>query len=66
MLTWGLYIRIYMHIYAGVVGPYDDQSRLYEGCSDVVQDALAGVNCSIIAYGQTGIYIHILWLKVHI
>lgn len=40
--------------YYGIVGASGGQADLYSYCNDVVADAVLGVNCSIIAYGQTG------------
>lgn len=44
----------------GIVGPHEGQAALYDHCSDIVSDVISGVNCSIIAYGQTGMAISCL------
>lgn len=38
----------------GIVDASEGQEKLYNYCSDIVNDAVSGVNCSVMAYGQTG------------
>lgn len=45
---------------AQVFGPETTQATLYEqGIQPVVQEVLAGFNCTVFAYGQTGTGAHL-------
>ena len=40
--------------FSSVLDTTADQQSLYELCKDSINDVMGGINCSILAYGQTG------------
>jgi hypothetical protein len=40
--------------FSNVLGTSSTQEALYDLCKDSINDVMEGINCSILAYGQTG------------
>lgn len=40
--------------FSSVLGNDSTQEKLYSICKDTVNDVMDGINCCILAYGQTG------------